>query len=103
MAWEGSTRKARLPSDWQRRRLRVLRRDGYRCQAHNPETGGVCGEFAHECDHIERGDDHDESNLQALCRWHHARKTAREAAEARRPRERQQRPAEPHPGLIEPE
>lgn len=97
MAWEGSTRKGRLPADWKSRRLRVLRRDGYRCQI--PDRFGVpCLAWANEVDHVERGDDHDESNLQAACTACHAKKSAKEGAEARE--SRRFRPPESHPGLI---
>jgi hypothetical protein len=37
---------------------------------------------ATDVDHIVAGDDHEPSNLQALCRFHHARKSAREGASA---------------------
>lgn len=98
MAWEGSTRHARLPADWRTRRARVLKRDDYRCVA--VEDGHRCSEVATDVDHIVRGDDHRETNLQSLCHWHHARKTAAEAAEARRPRPSALRPREPHPGAL---
>jgi hypothetical protein len=51
---------------------------------------------ASDVDHIEHGDNHNPSNLQALCRFHHARKSAREGAQAKtakqpkREREREQ-------------
>ncbi|GAB1641749.1 HNH endonuclease signature motif containing protein [Krasilnikovia sp. MM14-A1259] len=98
MSWETSDRRARLPRDWPVRRQRVLRAASYRCQikAH----GIPCGEPAAEVDHIERGDDHSYENLQAICRWHHARKTAAEAAAARKPRPTQRREPERHPGLA---
>lgn len=96
MAWEGSTRGARLPDDWQERRLRVLRRDGYRCQI--PDSHGVpCLEPAGEVDHVERGDDHALENLRAACRACHARKSSAEGNAARL---RRRRPPERHPGLI---
>jgi hypothetical protein len=50
-------------------------------------------------DHIERGDNHDEDNLQALCRWHHAQKSSSEGHEAQRPKQRQRREPEPHPAF----
>ncbi|WP_193608258.1 HNH endonuclease [Nocardioides lijunqiniae] len=75
--------------------LLVPRQNG-KCVA---EDDGVrCGEAATDVDHKRRGDDHRESNLQSLCGWHHARKTAKEASEARRPRP-SARPPEAHPGL----
>lgn len=94
--WQHSDRKSRLPHDWAQRRIRVLRRDGYRCQ-HRDEVGILCGAWANQVDHVERGDDHDEANLQALCRDHHAAKSSAEGVAAQ-PRRR--RPPEPHPGLL---
>ena len=99
MAWDTSDRKARLPSDWSTRRVRVLRRDGYKCQARD-SLNVMCGEPANQVDHIKPGDDHSLENLQALCRWHHARKSSAEGAAARRPRPRQAREPEQHPGLL---
>lgn len=99
MPWTTSNRKAELPSDWSTRRMRVLRRDGYRCRARD-STGALCGHAANQVDHIQRGDDHDYDNLQALCRWHHDRKSSAEGAAARRPRATQRRESEPHPGAL---
>lgn len=99
MAWDTSNRKAGLPSDWTTRRVRVLRRDSYKCQARD-SLGVMCGAPANQVDHIERGNDHSLDNLQSLCRWHHARKSSAEGAAARRPRPKQRRDPEPHPGLI---
>ena len=99
MAWEGSDRRDRLPADWSTRRVRVLRRDGYRCQAKD-SIGVKCEAPANQCDHIVAGDNHDEDNLQALCRWHHDRKSSAEGAAARRPRPTQRRAPEAHPGMV---
>lgn len=102
MAWQSeavSDRAARLPEDWSTRRVRVLRRDSYRCQARD-SLGVPCGALANQVDHVHPGDDHDEDNLQSLCRWHHARKSSAEGHAARRPRPRQQREPERHPGAI---
>jgi 5-methylcytosine-specific restriction protein A len=99
MAWDTSDRKSRLPSDWSTRRVRVLRRDSYRCQARD-SLGHLCGEPANQVDHKNPGDDHDLDNLQALCRWHHARKSSAEGAAARRPRPTMRRDPEPHPGML---
>ncbi len=101
MAWSNdnkSARAARLPGDWTTRRVRVLRRDGYRCQARD-SMGVLCGRPANQCDHIERGDDHSLENLQALCRWHHARKTSAEG-NAAHPNPRRAREPEKHPGML---
>jgi 5-methylcytosine-specific restriction endonuclease McrA len=99
MAWEGtSDRRERLPHDWPIRRPRVLRGASYRCQV---QTDGIpCGEPANEVDHIVHGDDHSPENLQAICRWHHGRKTAAEGAAARKPRPTGRREPERHPGLL---
>lgn len=102
MAWDStptSARAERLPSDWTTRRVRVLRRDSYKCQARDA-TGSKCGAPANQVDHIKHGDDHSYENLQALCRWHHARKSSAEGVAARRPRPTQRRDPEGHPGLL---
>lgn len=101
MAWDTSDRKERLPSDWSTRRIRVLRRDGYRCQARD-SMNNQCGAPANQVDHIQHGDDHSYENLQALCRWHHAHKSSEEGHAAMKPRPTQRRAPEPHPGEISP-
>lgn len=98
MPWDTSDRKAELPPDWQARRIRVLRRDGYKCQARD-SRGVKCGAPANQCDHIVHGNNHDEDNLQALCRWHHARKSSAEGNAARRPRASRNRQSEKHPAF----
>lgn len=97
MAWQGSTRRQRLPADWGPRRRHVLERDGHRCCV--VVHGARCTAPADEVDHIVRGDDHSYANLASICSDHHKQKTAREAAEARRATSNR-RPHEPHPGLI---
>jgi 5-methylcytosine-specific restriction endonuclease McrA len=99
MAWQTSDRKSRLPSDWSTRRVRVLRRDGYRCQARD-STGQKCEAPANQCDHVKPGDDHSLDNLQALCSWHHGRKSSAEGAAARRPAVSRYRRPEAHPGAL---
>lgn len=47
MAWDTSNRKAELPYDWTTRRVRVLRRDGYVCQARD-SIGVQCGAPANQ-------------------------------------------------------
>lgn len=93
MPWDNSTRAARLPPDWRRRRARVLRRDNFTCQhpgcTHHDPSGTTL-----EVDHMQRGDDHSLPNLQTLCVDHHKVKTIQER---RQPRTR---PAESHPGLL---
>lgn len=95
-AWQGSTRRSRLPHDWATRRVRVLRRDGYKCQARNA-MGTPCLAPAGEVDHITPGDDHDLENLQAMCKRCHARKSS---AEGNAARPKRLRVPEAHPGLL---
>lgn len=73
--WESSTRRARLPGNWNTLRAAALRRDRHRCR--------TCGAPATEVDHIARGDDHRLTNLQSLCSPCHQAKTTAEATEAR--------------------
>lgn len=73
--WEGSTRSARLPSNWPRLRAHVLMRDPI-CRICNVNAST-------EVDHIQRGDDHSLGNLQGVCTPCHTVKTQREAAAAR--------------------
>ncbi len=93
-AWDGSTRRVRLPADWATRiRPAVLRRDNYRCQLAYPE---LCVGVAGEVDHKRAGDDHRLVNLQAACGPCHRRKSALEGAAAR---PRLYRPEGTHPAL----
>jgi 5-methylcytosine-specific restriction protein A len=76
--WATSTRTERLPKDWAKRRLRILKRDNWTCY--------ICGRpGADQVDHIQRGDNHDDTNLAAIhkdpC---HRLKTDREGKEAQR-------------------
>ena len=87
MAWDNSTRRARLPKDWATTRARVLRRDPTCAHCHINTSV--------EVDHITAGDNHNDTNLQGLCRHCHTRKTIAER-EANRPQRR--RPPEAHPG-----
>ncbi|MFF9525343.1 HNH endonuclease [Streptomyces achromogenes] len=99
MAWQGSTRKSRLPKDWPRIRARVLRRDKGVCQAVFSD-GRRCEQPANQVDHVKAGDDHSLANLQALCAWCHARKSAQEGgAAAALTRVRTERPKPIHPAL----
>ncbi|MFI9576949.1 HNH endonuclease [Microbispora rosea] len=70
VGWRTSDRRSRLPKDWARRRLIVLRRDNYTCY--------VCKADAAEVDHVQRGDNHDLDNLAAICSACHKRKTLAE-------------------------
>jgi 5-methylcytosine-specific restriction protein A len=99
MAWEGSTRKARLPRNWQALRKQVMERDDYRCTA-TLRDGSRCAEAGSEVDHIEAmADVHTLDALQLLCSWHHAKKSSREGNAARLRPPPLRRPSEAHPGL----
>lgn len=105
--WQRTTPARPLPPDWPTRRLRVLRRDSYRCQTRSA-AGVLCGAHASAVDHLvnrARGGSDDEDNLAAICTRHHTEKTQAEAAEgARLAREARPRfrPAETHPGALDP-
>lgn len=82
--WAGSTRRATLPPDWNRRRQATFRRDGWRCTTcgHHDPTGRTL-----ECDHT--GDRNDHTRLTTLCGHGapnncHGRRTKQQAAAARR-------------------
>jgi 5-methylcytosine-specific restriction protein A len=99
-AWEGSDRKSRLPADWDRLRLVVLRACGNRCEW--IEDGFRCHNVATDVDHRIPGDDHSLVNLQGLCNPHHLTKTGREVAAARaKIKEMERLPEEPQPGIID--
>lgn len=100
MAWDGSNRRARLPKDWKSRRIAVLNRDGRRCRVLSEETGMRCTEVATEVDHIHPGDNHDLHNLQAICSWHHAKKSSAEGRAAKIKIEPRYRKPEKHPGAL---
>lgn len=98
--WTSSTRRDRLPANWPTIRRRILRRDRHQCQVIK-EDGTRCLEYATDVDHKQAGDDHRDENLQAICSWHHRKKSSREggqaSAQAKRARAPRGRPEEPHP------
>lgn len=73
-AWAGSTRRARLPPDWDSLRLLVLERDGFTCTS--------CGAPGNRVDHIVAGDNHHPSNLTTLCLPCDRRKSGSEGGRA---------------------
>lgn len=99
--WYTSDRKSRLPSNWDKLRLVVGKRDGWKCQQQLPD-GSFCGAPGNQIDHIEHGDDDRLSNLQCLCEKHHSIKSSQEgaaarAAKLRAAKARVARPQEKHP------
>ena len=97
MAWAGSTRSARLPTNWPQLRRAVKKRAGGLCEAstHHPD----CNSVGTECDHIHPGDDHRLANLAWLSSPCHRAKTLSEATQARATRSRK-RTTPPHPGIV---
>ena len=98
-AWQGSTRRSRLPDDWEARRAASSQRAGGRCEGitlageerwHVDECDGV----GTDCDHDVPGDDHELDNLRWLSGPCHDRKTLEEH---RRRASRARRPLEQHP------
>lgn len=81
---------------WEKLRLAILERDGYSCTW--VDRGIRCNAHATDVDHIE-GHDDDPSNLRALCKPHHAKRTSRQALAVRWARDSTRRPVERHPGL----
>ena len=104
MAWSGSTRSARLPRDWAKRRRAVKKRAGGLCEAANHVEASAyvegCDGIGTECDHIINNDDHSLTNLQWLSTPCHLAKTLTEATEARG-RVARKRTTPPHPGHVD--
>jgi 5-methylcytosine-specific restriction protein A len=104
--WKGSQRREELPPDWPATVLRILTRDHHRCQWIRNDTGRRCLKPARDVDHrtphSEGGTDHD-TNLWALCGYHHDRKSGREGGIASGKSRRATRTARraAHPGLVE--
>lgn len=99
MSWEGSDRRARLPSNWPAIRAQRLALDGHRCTW--MVDGQRCTAAATDVDHRDaKTDDHRIEALRSLCRDHHAAKSSAEgnAAQAAK-RARLRLPEEDHPGL----
>jgi 5-methylcytosine-specific restriction protein A len=97
--WD-SSRRPKDPPGWKQTRALVIQRAAGICQH---EDG--CTHKGSDVDHIVNlaaGGNHDLNNLRLLCSWHHKRKTAQEAAQARQalPILRETRPKPKHPGLA---
>lgn len=93
MGW----RSTPLPADWPRIRKRVMKRDGGICTA-ILANGTRCHGKATDVHHLGSPNDHSESNLTAVCAWHHKRLTSAQA-NAKRKRVTQRYPSEKHPGV----
>lgn len=96
--WVGSDRKSRLPTNWTTLRNVVINRAQGVCEA-RMKNGTRCTDKGTDVDHIDRGDNHQLTNLQLLCRWHHNKKSSREGNDAR-VRLTERRPSEKHPGIV---
>ena len=115
MPWTTSNRRQRLPTNWNKLRKQVLAKANYKCEGLDPVATpppssreaqrGVrrwhhpaCDMRATDIDHINAGDDHELSNLQALSRACHTAKTTHENAAAKaRIRATATRERPPHP------
>lgn len=103
--WTGSTRRQRLPANWQALRRQILERDGWQCTEILP-SGARCPAAATDVDHDRAmTDDHSPERLSSKCRRHHAIKSAAEGGRASGARAKARaaaryRPAERHPGLL---
>jgi DNA-binding Xre family transcriptional regulator len=81
--WAGSTRRATLPKDWDKRRAVVLRRDPHctcpgckRCHPLNATYADAgCRRCSTDCDHIGDRHDHSLGNLRGLCHPCHTQHT----------------------------
>lgn len=89
--WSSSNRKRRFNKGWAKVRLKVLERDGYRCQwpvtDANGFPAGKCGRPANEVDHMAQNMVHDDdrlSRLWSLCHEHHNIKTQVESTRGKR-------------------
>ncbi|AEJ93393.1 HNH endonuclease [Mycobacterium phage Jeffabunny] len=98
MTWAGSRRRDELPPDWELKyRLPVLSAANWLCEVNGPG----CVRAATDVDHKKRGNDHSRSNLQAICRVCHGRKSAAEGVARRRElKARRKRPPQRHPGQL---
>lgn len=92
--WAGSDRRDRLPRWWPVTVRRIIARDPVCCCEGCPKClvpsiarsrgwPGHCGRASQEVDHIERGDDHKDTNLRGICRPCHGRKSSLEGLAAR--------------------
>nr|DAM86331.1 MAG TPA: HNH endonuclease bacteriophage, HNH Endonuclease, DNA.52A [Caudoviricetes sp.] len=116
MAWTTSTRKQRLPNNWNKIRQQVLQRNNNKCAGLPRPTGtptqmatgtttptgrwhaAGCNRHATDVDHITPGDNHSIDNLQPLSRaCHHAKTTAETLARTAARHAMTQHKHAPHP------
>lgn len=56
-------------AQWQRLRLKILERDGYKCQVRGPKCKGVATAADHIIPTSDGGAMFDPANLRAACQW----------------------------------
>ena len=84
VSWSTSDRRARLPSDWDARRIVVRARADGQCEGITFDGEprwhiGHCPGIGTDCDHDQAGDDHSLSNLRWLSSECHTEKTKRDS------------------------
>lgn len=101
--WESimhtSRRHEPLPRGWYKTRLRILKRDGYRCTwVRQDSTGGRCPEKANQVDHVNPLGGEGDDNLTSLCAYHHKIKSSSEGGRA--VHKSQGKQMKKHPGMY---
>lgn len=92
-----SRRANPLPPGWPKTRLRILKRDGYRCTwIRQDSVGGRCPEKATDVDHVDPLGGEGDENLRALCGYHHRLKSSSEGGRGVHQAKKKPR----HPGQI---
>lgn len=89
-------RRSPLPTDWPRRRARILKRDPD-CQLRYDG----CTTTSTEVDHIDQDDDHTDTNLRGVCHPCHAQRTERQRLDSLGIGPSRRRPKPNHPGLLD--
>jgi hypothetical protein len=101
-AFMKSWRHSPLPPGWYRTRLRIFKRDGYRCTHIRYDTGTRCPEEASHCDHVDPLGPDTDDNLTSLCPYHHKQKSSAEGGSAVHQKAKASNKKPPHPGVIRP-
>lgn len=100
MAWDTSTRRTQLPSNWQDLRRQAKQRANGICEH---KTNGVrCTNPGKELHHTADNTDHRLEVLEWICRSCHRNETQRQSREAWNKRyiEARKREPEAHPGTL---